>query len=310
MNPLKTLAMSQSARFFNGRKQSLWAIVRQAASLDDSVRCLQTLLPNHRTIDAQVVEELLDELKHAGLVPAGIITAPDRPKGRGLAIAPSRVKTWARENKILVLQPEELEIDADVFVVASYGVILSKDILALPRHGTLNVHPSLLPKYRGATPIESQILAEEKEIGVSIMVMDEEMDHGAILAQKRVENTKIQKARELRIILAEIGGKLLAEVMQKWVEGKIEAKPQDDSQATYTKKLAKSDGEINLSDNPYKNFLKIRAFDGGIGTYFSVNGTRIVIKDADFVGDKLTITRVVPEGKREMSYEEFLRGVK
>lgn len=257
---------------------------------------------------------VLDALKQAGLVPIGIVTASDRPKGRGLALTPSRVKNWAREHTVPILQPEELKMKPDLFVVASYGLILKKETLAIPTHGTLNLHPSLLPKYRGATPIESQILSEEREIGVSILLMDERMDHGPIVAAQRWEGTKhsvqIPKASELRRILAKEGGELLAEVMPKWIAGAIKPKPQDDSHATYTKKLVKSDGEINLSEDAYKNFLKIRAFDGGVGTYFFANGTRILIKDANFIEGTLAITRVLPEGKKEMSYDEFLRGCK
>ncbi len=256
---------------------------------------------------------VLETLKTAGLLPVGIVTAPDRPKGRGLLLAPSRVKVWAQENAIPILQSEALEIKPDLFVVASYGLILPPHLLAIPTHGALNLHPSLLPKYRGATPIESQILADEKEMGVSIIRMDEEMDHGPVIARTglKVRNAdgEVPRASEVRKICAREGGALLAEVMPKWVAGEIEAEPQDDAHATYTKKFVKSNGEINLSEDAYKNLLKIRAFDGGIGTYFFKNGVRVVIKDADVREGKLTITRVVPEGKREMGYEEFLRGL-
>ena len=117
-------------------------------------------------------------------------------------------------------------------------------------------------------------------------------------------------AKQLRKKLAEEGGKLLAEVMPKWIAGKIEAVPQDEAKATYTKKFTKSDGLIDLAGNAFQNFLKIRAFDGSIGTYFMHCKTRVIIKDAKYEDEKLAITRVVPEGKKEMGYEDFLRGVK
>ncbi|MDO8593918.1 MAG: methionyl-tRNA formyltransferase [bacterium] len=274
---------------------------------------------------------VLEELRKAGLMPSLIVTVPDRPKGRGLVLTPPPTKEWAKAHSIPLLQPEKLDstvhrkletTECGLFVVASYGLILPENILAIPQHGTLNVHPSLLPKYRGATPIESQILNDEKEVGVSIMLMDEEMDHGPIVSVKRWENTKHStqnpKASELQKILAEEGGKLLAEVLPQWVAGVLEAKPQEHAQATYTKKLTKADGHLNLLDDPYKNFLKIRAFEGSIGTYFFMEKEgkeiRVIIKSAEFqdlpaqAGGKLVITRVVPEGKKEMSYEEFVRG--
>ncbi len=300
---------------------------------------------------------VLEELKKTGLVPVLIVTPPDRPKGRGLALTPPPAKLWALKNNIECFQPVVLDssvtgqlskVNGQLFIVASYGLIIPKEILEIPKHGTLNVHPSLLPKYRGATPIENQILNDEKEVGVTIMLMDEETDHGPIVAQRQWENTKqraqnpnktqstdIKKASELRQMLAEEGGKLLGEVMPQWVTGKIKAIAQDDSKATYTKKLIKADGEVHLSQDPYKNFLKILAFQGSIGTYFfvfssspfqgevptcpeSLRGSprgrgvkkiRVIIKEANFQNGKLILTRVVPEGKKEMSYEEFLRGL-
>ena len=226
---------------------------------------------------------VLEELKKAGFIPALIVTAPDRPKGRGLVLTPPPVKLWALRHGIPILQPETLDSafnlqlttdNLQLGVVTSYGIIISKQILDIPRRGMLNVHPSLLPKYRGATPLESQILAGEKEMGVTIMLMDEGVDHGPIVAQRTLPlsvipakaGIQVPTASELRKKLSEEGGKLLAEVMLKWVAGEIKAIPQDHSKATYTKKFTKADGEINLSDDPYRNFLKIQAFEGSIGT--------------------------------------------
>ncbi len=252
---------------------------------------------------------VLEKLKKAELLPALIITTPDKPQGRGLVLTPPPVKLWAQQHRIKLLQPEKLDaVPAhQLFVVASYGKIIPKEILEIPEKGALNLHPSLLPRYRGATPIESQILNDEKEIGVTVILMDEQVDHGAILAQRKIE-TKSRK------ILAEEGGKLLAETIPRWLAGEIEPKPQDETKATYTKKLTKEDGEINLAENPYQNFLKIRAFEGSIGSYFFAEKPgkkiRVGIKSALYENNTLTITRVVPEGKKEMSYEEFLCGLR
>ena len=264
---------------------------------------------------------ILEELKRTGLLPSRIVTQPDRPKGRGLVLSPPPTKIWAQKNVVDLLQPKELDPSfisslraqgSELFIVASYGLIIPKAVLDIPKHGTLNVHPSLLPKYRGATPIESQILNDEKEVGVTIMLMDDEMDNGPIVAQKSLLLDTIQNANDLQSELALMGGELLAKTVPQWVAGTVEAKPQDDSKATYTKKLTKSDGEIHLSGDPYKNFLKIQAFSGSIGTYFFAERIgkkiRVGIKAAEYNDGNLHLTHVVPEGKKEMSYEEFQRG--
>ncbi|NBD73423.1 methionyl-tRNA formyltransferase, partial [Patescibacteria group bacterium] len=139
---------------------------------------------------------VLDELEAAGLVPTLITTQPDRPRGRGRALAPPPVKIWAHERGIDVLQPENLRDDPalDVllnsewsyFVVAAFGMLIPKRLLEHPAHGCLNVHPSLLPKYRGSTPVQSQILADDPSCGVSIILLDEEVDHGPVLAQASI----------------------------------------------------------------------------------------------------------------------------
>lgn len=272
---------------------------------------------------------VLDELTKAGFVPALIVTTPDMPQGRRLVLTPSPVKLWAQEHDIPLLQPEKLDngfsyhlspITYNLFIVASYGKLIPREVLSLPTHGTLNVHPSLLPKYRGPSPIQSQILADEKTVGVSVMLLDEEMDHGPILTSKQHAVAGIQgvewplRENDLEEVLAHEGGKLLAEIIPGWIEGTIEARPQDHSKATYTKKIEKEDGLIDLTDDPYQNFLKIRAYDPWPGTYFffekKSKKIRVLIKDARFKNGELVIMRVLPEGKKEMDYDDFLRGMK
>lgn len=270
---------------------------------------------------------VLDELKRAHFLPALIITAPDKPRGRGLRLSPSPAKLWAEKNNIPVsFDYLSLTTEYQLFIVASYGRIIPKRILDIPKYGALNVHPSLLPRYRGASPIESQILADEQDIGVTIMQMDEQMDHGPIVAQKSLGG----KTKELRKELAKMGGELLADTIPHWIAREIKAVPQDESKATYTRKFTKADGEINLADDPRKNFLKIRAFEGSVGTYFytkksspspsfikggegggfSTQQIRVKITDAVFENNTLRLLRVIPEGKKEMSYADFLRGVR
>src|SRR3989344_5665758 len=271
---------------------------------------------------------VLDELKKAGLLPKIIITSPDKPKGRGLKITPPPVKLWAIENKIDFLQPEKLDEKfnleigncppaspcearragkLEIGVVASYGKILPAKILASFPKGALNVHPSLLPKYRGASPIQAQILNDEKKVGVTIVLMDEKMDHGPVLAKRELEipSSNDQIPNEI-LTTKELSEKLAAETIPKWLAGEIKPIPQDNSQATFCPKIVKEDGLIDLNDNPRQNFLKIQAFAGWPGAYFFVeqNGKKIRMKitKASFVNGQLKIESVIPEGKKEVDY--------
>lgn len=266
---------------------------------------------------------VLDELAKNDLLPNIIITTPDKPKGRGLVLTPPSVKLWAEARKIRVIQPEKLDsalceklraVACPLFIVASYGKIIPKSVLEIPRGGTLNVHPSLLPKYRGPSPIQSAVLSGDEETGVTIMLLDEQMDHGPILARSEFSN-KMPTATELSEKLAAEGGKLLAETIPKWLAGEIKPTPQDHSKATYTKKITKEDGLIDLDGGQRQNFLKFQAFAGWPGAYFFVslsNGKkiRVAIKKADFENGIFKIRSVVPENKKEMPYEIFLRSLK
>lgn len=269
---------------------------------------------------------VLEELTQAQLTPALIVTMPDAPRGRGRVLTPPPVQCWAEREGIATLQAASLRDTAalaplfntewDLFVVASYGHILPPDILALPKHGVLNVHPSLLPKLRGASPVRSAILNDMPETGVTIMLMDEELDHGPIVAQARIEIDRADwplPARTFEELLAHAGGALLAETIPEWLSGALTPEAQRHEDATYSEKITKAMGEIDLSDDPWQNLLKIRAYDGWPGAYFfhEKHGTRIRVKIVDAMLDAqgaLSITRVIPEGKREMSYEDFIRG--
>lgn len=265
---------------------------------------------------------VLDALEAKGYLPALVVTAPDKPKGRRLVVTPSEVKIWAQQRHIPVLTPEKLrdgsflaglkKADGDLFIVAAYGKIIPKSVLDMPRHGTLNVHPSLLPKFRGPSPVESAILSDETQTGVTIIVLDLEVDHGPIVAKREhVVADWPPKGSELADDLARLGGALLAESIPHWI-ATHHAEPQDDARATFTKKITKEDGMIDLAGDPRTNYKKVRAFDEWPGTYFFTerNGKRIRVRitDASLSNNVFTITRVVPEGKKEMSYADFLRG--
>lgn len=272
---------------------------------------------------------VLDEMKSRGVLPELIVTLPAKPKGRKLELTPSDVSIWANANNIPTLEPSEIKssefsstlgTDWDLFIVASYGKIIPRALLDIPKHGTLNVHPSLLPKLRGASPLQGAILEEvpvgsTHETGVSIMLIDEEVDHGPIVAQEKIMiHNWPPKDSGLEEILGKLGGKLLVEVIPDWMGGKITPTAQNHSEATYTQKITKESGRIDLSDNAERTYRKVRAFDVWPRTYFLTkrNGRemRVVVTDAKIDDGKLIPLRVIPEGKREMSYEEFLRGQK
>ena len=264
---------------------------------------------------------VLDELKAAGILPSLIITQPDRPQGRKLVLTPPPVKTWAQKEKIEVLQPDDLSDTGfikrlknggfDAFVVVAYGKILKDEILDIPTRGSLNLHASLLPKLRGSCPIETAILQDEKNTGVSIIKMDKFMDHGPIIASKEVVPSRWPlPADDLARELVTEGGKLFAQVLPQWIAGKIEANEQDHDAATFTKKITKEDGLIDLGADGYQNFLKWNAYKGWPGSYFfTKSNKRVVITDAGFVDGIFKILKVVPEGRKEISWEDFSKNV-
>lgn len=273
---------------------------------------------------ADIAVWVLDELSERGLSPALIVTEPDKPAGRKQELTPPPVKRWALEHEIDVLQPEKLNASKemqlllnsewDLFVVAAYGQLIPRELLEHPKHKTLNMHPSLLPKFRGASPIRSAILEDERKTGVSIMLLDEKLDHGPIIAQASVELEERDwppKGRVFDELMARAGGELLSETITPWIAGEITPEAQDHERATYSGKFDKAMGEIDLSGDPYQNYLKICAFDGWPGTFFFTekDGARIRVKitDAEYENETLTILRVIPEGKKEMDYGQFLQ---
>lgn len=264
---------------------------------------------------------VLEELKKADLLPEIIIAPPSKKGGRGNEIIDPPILDWAKDEGVEFLQVQDLNEkfieemrakDPDLFVVASYGKIIPGEILEIPKYKSLNVHPSLLPLYRGAAPIQNAILDDSKETGVTIMKMDEKMDHGPILTQEFVIFEKWPTRPEVEQILAQKGGEILAKIIPQWISGQIAEQEQDHQAATFTKMVKKTDAEIDLKDDPYKNFLKVQAYTGWPRAFFFAEKAdkkiRVVITKAHFDYDKneLVIDRVIPEGKSEMDYIAFL----
>ena len=257
---------------------------------------------------AIVLEKLLD----AGFVPAAVICNPDRPVGRKKIITAPPIKELIAKRKAQseVLQPENLSAIRDLLfalrptfaIVAAYANIIPKEILAIPRLGTIGVHPSLLPKYRGASPIQSAILAGEEETGVTLYLMDEKMDHGNIISNVKAQISNEDTYETLEKKLAELGGELLAKTISDFVAGKITAQPQDHTKATFTKKFTTADGEVNLkTDDPERVYRKIRALNPEPGvytfTYPGHVGKRVKLLCAEYRDGTLRIVEIQPEGK-------------
>ncbi len=256
----------------------------------------------------------LKELAKKGMVPELIITAPDRKQGRGLRLLPSPVKKYAEEEKIPYLTPEkikdireELEKTSwDFFLVFAYGKILPEWLLTLPAHGTLNIHPSLLPAYRGPSPLEGSLLSDDTETGVSLMVLDKEVDHGPIIAQKKIVLKKEMTKDILGHTLGALGVTLLLETIDDYTKKILIPKEQDHTSATFTKKIEKSDGELFNHESDWQKWKKYRAYKGSPGTYFFTerNGEKIRVKitEAQFKDDIFTITKVIPENGKEIPF--------
>ncbi|RME09305.1 MAG: methionyl-tRNA formyltransferase [Ardenticatenia bacterium] len=199
-----------------------------------------------------------------------VITQPDRPAGRGRKLRPSPVKEAAQALGLPVWTPETLktpdavaylrDLAPDVAVVVAYGEILRPNVLAIPPKGFLNVHASLLPKYRGAAPIQAAILNGDRETGVSIMLLDEGMDTGPVLAQRVVPIAPDETAGTLSEKLAQVGAELLVETLPRWLAGEIEPRPQDHSQATVTRLIKKAHGRIDWTAPAVQIERQVRAF--------------------------------------------------
>ncbi len=265
-------------------------------------------------------ELVLEELVYAGYPPSLIVTMPDSRAGRKQSLQSPSIKGWGEAHAVPVLQPEKLKIIPaelleeawDFFIVASYGKMIPEKIISLPRYGTLNVHPSLLPLHRGASPIESTILNGDSVGGVSIMLIDREMDHGPLLARKEVPLHGDEWYPDLAELLAREGGKLLAQVLPSIVDGSLKTREQDHAKATYTSLIKKEDGLLDLHGDPKLNFQKIRAYEPWPRTFFKVKHKgkeiRVIITKAILEKGVLTILSVIPEGGHEMSYQDFVRG--
>jgi methionyl-tRNA formyltransferase len=217
----------------------------------------------------------------------GVVTQPDRPAGRGRKLTASPVKELALSRGLEVFQPPGFtdpgalqrlaDWQPEVIVVAAFGQILPLAVLELPPRGCLNIHGSLLPRYRGAAPISAAILAGEEKTGVTVMLMDEGMDTGPVLAQAELAIGPSDTTGTLTAELADLGAELLADTLPAWLEGRITPQPQDGDRATYCRPLRKQDGQLDWSRSARHLDRQVRACDPWPGTYTHWQGQRLKV---------------------------------
>lgn len=236
----------------------------------------------------------LDAIYNAGHKIEAVVTVPDKPKGRGMKLIPCEVKEYAIEKKFTIYQPEKLrdnkeivdilkEINPDVICVVAYGKIIPKEILEIPRYGLVNVHPSLLPKYRGPAPIQWSILNGDKETGVSTMYLDEGMDSGDIILQTKVNIDKDETSGELWDRLSKIGADLLVETLEK-IENKTAPRTKQGNEFTIAPMLEKSQAKIdweNKTAQEIKNL--VRGLNPIMGAYATLNQKKIKFWKVDIL---------------------------
>ena len=261
----------------------------------------------------------LEALINAEYQIIGVITGPDKPVGRKMVLTPPAMKSFVLKHEswnIKIYQPKDkielLEImdklQPDLAIVAAFGIIFTKEILEIPKYGFLNIHASLLPRWRGASPIQSAILTGDEKTGITIMLINEKMDEGPILESRKlkIEN---RNYKELGNKLSDLGAKLLIETIPKWINSEIKPQEQNHSKATYCKKITKEDGLIDLNTESSEIIeKKIRAFTPWPGAYIFANSKRLIIIQAELKDKALKIKRVKPEGKNEMNFADYLRG--
>ncbi len=239
----------------------------------------------------------LESILESGNSIVGVVTQPDRPRGRGKKLMPSPVKKWALEKGINVYQPENINttevveelksLEPDLIVTAAFGQIVSKEVLDIPPLGCINVHASILPKYRGASPIQQAIIDGEDETGITIMYMDEGMDTGDIILQKYTSIDPEENAGSLHDRLAILGGQAIVEALELFREGKVEGTPQDNTMATYCKKIDKSWGEIDWNNGKEELKNLVRGLTPWPGCFTFYEDERLKIWKIDILDTKL-----------------------
>lgn len=268
---------------------------------------------------------------HPSIEFVAVVTAPPRPAGRGRIERPTPIARWATERQLPTLTPSRLrdaetisalaDLAPDLLVLADYGKLVPQALLDLPRHGALNLHPSLLPRHRGASPVPAAILSGDRETGVTLMLMDAGLDSGPVVAQRVLALTGGEIAPELENELAAMGASLLSETLPDWLAGRIEPTPQPDGGVTLTRPLRREDGRLDPHKSAAELERQVRAYQPWPGSYLELSGERVLVwraRVADTVPEGalalptadgvLELLEVQPAGGRRMSGADFARG--
>lgn len=291
----------------------------------------------------QFAVTILESLLQSSCQVLTVYTQPDKPAGRGRPVVLPPVKKLALERQIPVIQPETFKssevveklasFQPELIIVAAFGAILPPEVLSLPKYACLNVHPSLLPRHRGPSPVANTIRCGDEITGVTIMLMDAGLDTGPILAQEKVGISFIDSTGSLSAKLADVGAKLLLETLPKWLGGKLRPQAQDESQATHSKLITSKDAEIDWHLSALELWRRVRAYNPWPSCYTCCQGKRLKIHRAIPLDDVakgeigkvialaeppgvgvvtgqgiLGLCQVQLEGRREMAVEDFVRG--
>jgi methionyl-tRNA formyltransferase len=271
----------------------------------------------------------------------GVVTQPDRASGRGRELKSPPVKLLAQELGIPIMQPEKLRAPEameqlrawapELIVVAAFGQILKKDVLDLPRYGCINVHASLLPRWRGAAPINAAILAGDEETGVTIMKMDVGLDTGPMLSRRSIRLTRDDTAGSVFQALSQLGADLLIETLPDYLSGKLQPVPQPEEGATYASMMKKEEGRLDFTNDVNELERRVRAFNPWPGAFMEFDGTllkvhrthvelgdaevgqRLIVQNQPAVGARgglLILDEVQPAGKKSMNGKAFLAGAR
>lgn len=288
--------------------------------------------------------ECLDAIYKNGHEIVGVVTQPDKPKGRGYKLIPPPVKVYAEEKELPVFQPETLKdgafseelekLSPEVIVVAAYGKILPSYVIDYPKYGCINAHGSILPRHRGAAPIQRAILEGDTETGITVMQMDEGLDTGDMILKVTTPISDEDNFETLHDRLAKMGGEAVCQVLTQLSEGSAAWEKQDDEKSTYAAKITKDDCNLNFSTPAAEVLRRVRGLspfplaftktpDGRILKIISAEpcggssearpGTVAAVNDKGFEvacgdGKKIRVTAVLPEGKGRMSAADFVRG--
>jgi methionyl-tRNA formyltransferase len=291
----------------------------------------------------QFAVNILESLLQSTCQVLAVYTQPDKPAGRGRPVVFPPVKKLALERQIPVVQPETFKssevveklasFQPELIIVAAFGAILPQEVLSLPKFACLNVHPSLLPRHRGPSPVANTILCGDELTGVTIMLMDAGMDTGLILAQEKMRISSVDTTGELSSKLADVGARLLLETLPKWLRGELKPQAQDESQATYSELIASKDAEIDWHLPAIELWRRVKAYNPWPICYTWCQGKRLKIHKAitceglaeGEVGEVVALAeppgvgvvtgdgilglcQVQLEGKREMAIGDFVRG--